>query len=343
MSAPIPFHRGMNFGFKAANGYFRSAEALAAPAQMAELNINRVALIVSVCMDTYASTTIYRDFIETPDDREVEQIIERFHAAGIKVMLKPFIVLKDGTWQGTFRPPHDSEITEGVRPGYRQKWGESLRAMLRHYAVLAQRCGIESICIGNEYYGVEGFNKEWRAAIAAIREEYTGLITSDFVQMTLSDLKKISPDAGDWWRDLDFLSMSFYPSFPKPDASTAEIAKSLQPNVEELRALCAEFNKPLVFAECGMRSTGFDPSGAAGYKGEGRYDGHIQGRFLEGVVAAFRDETWWRGMVWWKWDEHQKRPNFFTDHAGPQTFTVLGKPSADVMKKIYGELMHARM
>ncbi len=171
-----------------------------------------------------------------------------------------------------------------------------------------------------------------------MREHYSGLVTSDFVLMTLNERRKLFKDMGDWWHELDFLSMSFYPPFPTPEATADEIAASLQPRVEELRALCAEFDKPLVFAECGMRSTGFDPHGAAGWKSEGTYDGHIQGRFLDGVVSAFRSEAWWRGLVWWKWDEHQRRPNFFTDPAGPQTFTVDGKPSAEVMGRIYAEL-----
>jgi len=328
----------MNFGFKAPRGYFASAEGMVQPERMAALNINRVALIVSVYMDTYASTNVYGDFVETPSDGEVKALIARFHAAGIQVMLKPFLVLKDSTWQGGFTPPvAREEITAGVVIPYREKWTASFRAMLLHYADLARECGVESLCIGNEYHGVEGLNEEWRSVVAAVRERFPNLLTSDFVQHSL-DSRRTEPAVGDWWRELDFLSMSFYPPFPKADASTEEIVESLQPRVREFRALCAEFDKPLVFAECGMRSTSYDAAGAHGYHAQGTYDGHIQGRFLEAIFAAFRPEPWWRGLVWWKWDEHQRRPNFFTDPAGPQTFTVDGKPSADVMRRVYAEL-----
>ena len=329
-----PFHCGMNFGFKAPRGYFASAEGMAQPERMAALNIDRVALIVSVYMDHCASTTIYSDFIETPSDEEVQRIIERFHQVGIRVMLKPFLVLKDSVWQGGFTPTEPYEITAGVVSNYREKWAASFRAMLSHYADLAQRCGVESICIGNEYHGVEHFNPEWRDSVAAVRERFQGLVTSDFVQPTLNR-RKVDPQVGQWWQELDFLSMSFYPAFPKADATTEEIVESLQPHVRELRELCAAYSKPLVFAECGMRSTSFDPAGAYGYHGQGTYDGHMQGRFLEGIFAAFRPEPWWRGLVWWKWDEHQHRANYFTDPAGPQTFTVDGKPSSEVMSRLY--------
>jgi hypothetical protein len=334
----IPFHGGMNFGFKAPRGYFSSPEGQAQPERMAALNINGVALIVSVYMDTYASTTVYSDFVETPSDDEVRLIIERFHQAGIRVMLKPFLVLKDSTWQGGFTPPvAREEITAGVVIPYRELWTASFRAMLAHYADLARECGVESLCLGNEYHGLEGFNDEWRSIVAAVRERYAGLLTSDFVQHSL-DARKIDPAVGDWWRELDFLGMSFYPPFPKADASTEEIVASLQPRVRELRELCAGFDKPLVFSECGMRSTSYDTAGAHGYHSRGTYDGHIQGRFLEAIFAAFRPEPWWRGLVWWKWDEHQNRPNFHIDPAGPQTFTVDGKPSGEVMRRLYGTL-----
>jgi hypothetical protein len=329
-----PFHCGMNFGFKAPRGYFASPEGMAQPERMAALNIDRVALIVSVYMDHCASTNIYSDFIETPSDEEVQRIIKRFHEVGIRVMLKPFLVLKDSVWQGGFTPVEPYEITAGVNVRYREKWAASLRAMLSHYADLAQRCGVESICLGNEYHGVEHFTKEWREAVAAVRERFQGLVTSDFVPF---DRRKVPPQFGEWWHDLDFLSLSFYPAFPKADASTEEIVESLQPHVQELRELCAAYAKPLVFAECGMRSTSFDPQGSSGYHGQGTYDGHIQGRFLEGVFATFRTEPWWRGLVWWKWDEHQHRDNYFTDPVGPQTFTIDGNPSAETLKRLYAK------
>jgi len=51
----IPFHCGMNLGFKAPRGYFSSAEGMAQLERMAALNIDRVALIVSVYMDHCAN------------------------------------------------------------------------------------------------------------------------------------------------------------------------------------------------------------------------------------------------------------------------------------------------
>lgn len=331
----LPFHCGMNLGFKAPRGFFSSQEAVAIPERLSALGVNRVALIVSVYMDDYASTTVYSDFTETPSDQEVQTFIARLHESGLRVMLKPFLVFKDSLWQGVFSPPIGrTQITEGVVVPYREKWVASFRAMLLHYAELAASCGVESICVGNEYSGIEGFNAEWREILSSMRERFSGLLTSDFVEGPLRQ-RQHDPTIGEWWHDLDFLCLSFYPAFPKADATIDEIVTSLQPRVQQLRDLCAAFRKPLVFGECGMRSTGFDVAGTAGFHTEGRYDGDIQGRYLEGIFAAFHREPWWRGLIWWKWDEHQQRPNFFTDPAGPQTFTIEGKPSAETLGRLY--------
>lgn len=72
-------HRGIAFGFLAKNGYYGSAEGLAQIDQMAALNVKWVNLIVTVMQDTYHSTRVYKDYERTPNDAELEQIIDRFH------------------------------------------------------------------------------------------------------------------------------------------------------------------------------------------------------------------------------------------------------------------------
>lgn len=56
---------------------------------------------------------------------------------------------------------------------------------------------------------------------------------------------------------------------------------------------------------------------------------------MEAVLSAFWKEPWWRGFYWWKWDEQQNRPQYKTDSAGDQGFTIKGKPAAETMKKWY--------
>jgi len=58
---------------------------------------------------------------------------------------------------------------------------------------------------------------------------------------------------------------------------------------------------------------------------------------MEAVWKAFADESWFRGMFWWKWEEHQahSRSNYYTDPAGDQGFTIEGKPAEETIKRLY--------
>ena len=65
----------------------------------------------------------------------------------------------------------------------------------------------------------------------------------------------------------------------------------------------------------------------------GGYDGIEQANYMEAVISGFSAEPWWHGFFWWKWDEHNNRPQFREDPAGDKGFTIYGKPAAEVMSK----------
>ena len=64
-----------------------------------------------------------------------------------------------------------------------------------------------------------------------------------------------------------------------------------------------------------------------------KYDGEEQANYLAAVIRAFSAEPWWGGLLWWKWDEQNYRPQFHDDPAGDKGFTIDGKPAAQVMKR----------
>lgn len=53
---------------------------------------------------------------------------------------------------------------------------------------------------------------------------------------------------------------------------------------------------------------------------------------MAAVIRAFSAEPWRGGLLWWKWDEENYRPQFHDDPAGDKGFTIDGKPAAQVMK-----------
>lgn len=333
------FHRGMNFGFAAPRGWYGSAEALAQIGKMKALNINWVAAHVTVVQEAYYSSRIYQDFEHTPADEELVTWIAAAHEHGIKVMLKPIIEPLDGTWRGIIVPPTDARIFGDVQPGYRVKWLASLMRMLTHYAKVAAKVEADAFCLGSEYHRVQGWNKEWRAVLKAVRGEYGGPVTNEFVSHDIRE-RKLYPDIGEWWGDLDYLGYSTYPSTGKTDATVADLVTAMQGERQIVADLDQAFGLPVVVAEIGCRSSATGAAYAAGHREEGRFDGGVQARYLEAVCRVFGGEPACRGIYWWKWDEHQKanRPNYYTDPAGDQGFTIDGKPAAETMKAAYGEL-----
>ncbi len=68
------------------------------------------------------------------------------------------------------------------------------------------------------------------------------------------------------------------------------------------------------------------------YWSGGAYDGSEQANYLTALVETFKNEPWWMGLAWWKWDEQNDRPQFRTDPAGDSGFTIKGKPA----EKLFG-------
>ena len=87
-------------------------------------------------------------------------------------------------------------------------------------------------------------------------------------------------------------------------------------SVDAFEIVIRETDIPSFFAGCCSRS----------------YDGESQANYLTGVVRAFSSRPWWKGLMWWKWDEQQKRPHYTQPH-GDTGFTIHDKPAAQVMRR----------
>lgn len=334
--------KGMNFGFAAPRGWYGSPEGLAQISKMKALNIDWVAPHVTFVQHSYASTRVFMDFVRTPGDAEVLTWCRAAREAGLKVMLKPILEPMDGSWRGMITQPPDrdnSECTELVTQScLRSTWQKSFCQAVMHYARLAVEAEVECFCMGAEYEQVERYGEMWEKLIPEVREIYSGLLTYEFTPGNVS-LRKIRPGVGDWWGLLDFLGFSAYGDNKTEEAPIEDFVEGLQARKEEAAGLSRELGLPLALLETGRRSTRGLKGPAHDFMAQGRYDGEIQARYMEAVHQAFSKEDWFRGFLWWKWDEHQgdARPNYYTDPAGDQGFTIDGKPAAETMRRLYAQ------
>jgi len=326
----VPVLRGMSFGYLAKRGYYGSAEGMAQVERMADMGVDSVALMVSVMQDTYHSTRLYQDFEFTPSDYEVEKIIDRFHEHGISVMLKPMVECHDSAWRGNISFPDNNQQIQGRRTDYWDPWFRSLQESVEHYGRLAQRANCEYYCLGCELLAAEHpeHQHRWVPVVEAARGAYGGPLTYDSMPQTLE-----RPEIPEWYRSLDAICVSYYlPAAKGPGATPEQMAAALHPSVEHLRGLAAKVGLPIIFGETGCRSVEGGAIVPAEYRTPGKYDPREQANYAEAMCRSFWDEPWWGGFYWWKWDEQQYRPHFYSDPAGDTGWTVLGKPVENTLK-----------
>lgn len=341
--------KGMNFGFNCKTGFYASSEARHAVDEIADLGCNWVCVMTSLVQDTFASTKVYHDYVWTPDDHELEEIIRAFHARGVKVMLKIINLPLDGVWMGAIRFPGPGVQIEGVHSDYWTSWFQSFGNGLVHYGRLLERCKADLFCLSGELHGAQDQDDHWRRVIERVRQVYSGPVT---YEMSCIDPER---DILPWYEDLDFVCLSSYPPAAlspkfanrkelkeyiysqedKPCPSVDEMTAYIRENeLEQHRKIAQAIGHPYFFAETGCCS-------AAGvsclpFTIHGRkYRPEEQLNYFEALMQVFNEEDWFRGFFWWKWDEQQDRPQYKGDPAGDTGFIVKGKPVFKKMQKYF--------
>ncbi|MBO7721388.1 MAG: hypothetical protein J6T01_03185 [Kiritimatiellae bacterium] len=341
-------HCGVNFGFLSRRGYFARPETMAQPEKIRAAGANWVTLNTHFCQETFASRRTFLDFDWSAGEIELTEIVKELHRRGLHILLKPCLTNLDSSWMGAVRFPSkaDQQI-QGVTNTYWQTWFGSLRDCLKYYAEFAEKNGVEAMIIGAEYNGTTGQDDEWLATIRHVRRYYSGPLTYEFMS------SEIREGGLTWLKELDFLSLSFYPSAAGRDwkerydrANWPKLApvplESMKKMLAERRRDVAEISKrfdnmPVLFTEIGTRSSRGNVMLPWDALTESVWDGEEQANYMEAVFQTFSDLPCWMGLSWWKWDETQKnRTHYSPDPLKDRGFTVYGKPAAAVLRKWCG-------
>lgn len=338
---------GTNFGFMARRGYYERAEVLKQPELMAKSGINWTTLNMNFCQTNYFSDKVYLDFEFSTGELELMEITRRLHENGIKILFKPCLTPLDGAWMGKVDFPNTGEMAQiqGVKVDYWKNWFNSFIESSKYFAHLAEKIGIDALMIGAEYYGTEGQNEYWYKVIEEIRKNFSGPISYEF---THESRKRFNLE---WFKELDFLSYSYYPPAcapnmepldaacnPKakdnPSKTIEEMMDYLKSRQKRIVSICERFgNMPIAFTEYGVRSAHGCIMQPYNFQWETYYDGQEQANYMEASFRTFWELPQWMGFFWWKWDETQNRPQYKGDPNGDKGFTIQGKPAEDVMKE----------
>lgn len=256
-------------------------------------------------------------------DEGIESTSRHARERGIRTLLKPHIWVRRGAWPGDIAMQSEEDWS---------LWFESYREFILHYASLAERNGIEALCIGTELRtATTSHPDEWRRIIREVREVYGG-------RLTYAANWHGEYDVIEFWDELDFIGVqAYFPLVGHERPTLDELEAGWSTHVEQLERVSHRFGKPIVFTELGYRSSpaaAIEPwSWPERSRGPSQVvDLETQAKCFEAFFGTFWNLPWVRGAYVWKW-----YPNH--EHAGgPENvdFTPQNKPAQGVIARWYG-------
>jgi hypothetical protein len=257
-------------------------------------------------------------------DVGLEATLKLARARGIRTLLRPHLYMVGpeghGTWVGHIAMKSDEH--------WRQ-WFDSYRRFILHHARLAQRTGVDLLCVGAELGSTtRSRSEDWRRLIADVRAEYRGPLTyaanwDEFETITFWDL-------------LDYIGIqAYFPLAAGERPSVEALAAAWQPHVAAVEAVSRRFGKPVLFTELGYASA--PGSAARPWEWAGLRRGEpatpdglaLQSDAYEAFFRTVWHKEWLSGVYFWKW-----YPGLERNPVPPGSeFSPQNKPAEKVMAR----------
>ncbi len=286
---------------------------------LAATHANWAGLLVTWYMPTRTSNTIAPDPSSSNSDATVLAAIDELQGLGLRVMLKPHVDVRDGTWRAQIAPTDPAA------------WWVSYAAFMDHYAQIAANRKVGMLCIGTELASMSGagYSREWASLIDAIRGRYHGLLSYAANGVDAADeFTSVS-----FWDRVDLLGVDAYtPLTAKNDPTRAELVAAWRRNrngsdmVEAFHNAQQAYGKPLIFTEIGYRSNNGANSAPYDYSVAGGYDPGEQADCYAAMYEVWSAQrSWMKGPFWWAWDVGEPPP-------GDTGYNPRGKPAEDQLR-----------
>ena len=243
---PLPQHieRGVclahNYQRGGSRGY-GSDTSRATLEELADMGVRWVSITPFGFMQRLDEPTVHPigDYRAGETDDRVIREIKAAKSLGLKVMLKPHLWVVDGKWRGKIAFDDDEAW---------KHWFDAYDRWMLHYASLAEAQGVETLVVGVELRSTErAFERRWRRLIRQVRRRFKGKLT---YSANWDDAASLT-----WWDALDYIGVQFYPPLAKgPDSPREAIDRNLSARLDELAALSARLDRPVLFTEVGFRT-----------------------------------------------------------------------------------------
>jgi hypothetical protein len=257
-------------------------------------------------------------------DAGLEATLRQARALGIRTLLRPHLYMAGpeghGGWIGGIAMKSEEDW---------RLWFESYRKFILHYGSLAQRTGVDLLCVGAELGGTTRQRQaDWRRVIADVRAVYSGPIT---YAANWDEFQSI-----EFWDLLDYIGVQAY--FPLSEAarpSLDQLTAGWGTHLASIEAVSRRFGKRVIFTEIGYVSM---PGAAAKpWEGGGWSEGEpasaeglaAQSDAYEAFFRAVWHRDWMAGVYFWKW-----YPGLERRGAPPgREFSPQNKPAEQVMSR----------
>lgn len=315
------FMRGMTYaGFHP--DVFSSTESDHAVANMQSAGITDVAVAAGWWQEDQRSTQI-RPFVEkSASDQSLRHLIRLLKTHNIRVLLKPFVDSRDGTWRAEFKPKK------------RKDWFASYEEFILYFARLAEEEKVEVLSLGCEnILGNVIQQRFWKRIIRTVRKEYSGKLTYSSNFHGATSYRKVK-----FWELLDYISINAYFKITDSvNASTDELVQGWQEHIHDIQKWHQRrySNIPVLFTEIGVCSS----------KGACRHPWQYhqldtasqveQANYYKAFFRAFSDKSWLHGVFWWWWDNPSTQDYINGGEDYATYYTPHGKQAEEVLKSWY--------
>jgi hypothetical protein len=306
--APGTFQRGFVLTSWNADGYLlpRTDGALQ---RMAGDGSTHAAIFTQWFMDDASSSALAPDPARTPSDAAIEHAAATAHAAGMAVTLKPQVGIRTGDWIGNAQPADLAAF-----------WSD-YRAMLLHYADLAEQIGANTLVIGTEMRTLSSDEALWRPLIAELRTHFHGALT---YAANFDEFERVP-----FWDALDYVGVDGYfaladPANPAPTVAELAGAWSARGYLAELAAVSRRTGKKVLFTELGYRGAHTTAVHPSRWDIVDLADPQAQANAYEAFYEAVAREPWVAGVYWWEVHPEER---------WIQDYSPLGKPAEEVLSR----------
>jgi hypothetical protein len=235
--------------------------------------------------DGFASE-VAEDAAQSPSQASLSHAIAQCRLRGLKVVLRPVVVAKDGTRRERFVPADPNA------------WFQSYSRAIAPYVDLAARSRVEVFSLGANYAQLEA-TQPWPALIKEVRARYTGQLT--YGAGTQSESGNGGYQAVPFWGELDFVGLEApAPSGVQPGAGSDAHDSAWRQFGDDLGAWMSEQQpgRQVFFTSAGFMPNATPSDIGGGYRAFSR---------------AMANRAWMAGANWYQWDAAIEQPEGVPD------------------------------